>query len=94
MIGVNRLENKNKRRALLFKYGEKMGCNTSKESVQPAAEDAKDDVKNGGEVTHTYFALCDVAFARLSPFFHDSNYPLKAGGQVANSTSSIAPRIV
>lgn len=30
-----------------------MGCNTSKESVQPAAEEAKEDIKNGGEdVSH------------------------------------------
>lgn len=27
----------------------KMGCNTSKESVQPVGDEAKEDVKNGGE---------------------------------------------
>lgn len=38
-----------------------MGCNTSKESVQPAAEDSKDDVKNGGEVTYKYYFLVRVS---------------------------------
>lgn len=27
----------------------KMGCNTSKESVQPVGDEAKEDVKNGGK---------------------------------------------
>lgn len=34
-----------------------MGCNTSKESVQPAAEDNKDDLKNTGESLSFYFKL-------------------------------------
>lgn len=33
-----------------------MGCNTSKESVQPAVEEGKegDSVKNGGERDHPF----------------------------------------
>lgn len=31
-----------------------MGCNTSKDSVQPASEEAKEDVKNGGEGSRFY----------------------------------------
>lgn len=34
-----------------------MGCNTSKESVQPAEEEAKEDMKNSGKIyiSHKYF---------------------------------------
>lgn len=36
-----------------------MGCNTSKESVQPAVEEGKegDSVKNGGERDYLWFLL-------------------------------------
>ncbi|XP_033210405.1 neuromodulin [Belonocnema kinseyi] len=38
-----------------------MGCNTSKESVQPAAEEAKEDVKNGDIPKTTESGTSDVS---------------------------------
>lgn len=40
-----------------------MGCNTSKESVQPAPEEAKEDAENGGKCTK-----CTGVFRRHANF--------------------------
>lgn len=74
-----------------------MGCNTSKESVQPAGEDAKEDAINGGEYKdfHFEFKLMVQIINNNARKFHPlKKYKLKNFKMTSNHATSVSMKQV